>query len=256
MRNFFIASLLLVSASALSQARVYTVSNTHSHNDYVNPVPFFTAYNAGFGSIEADIYIFNNRLLVGHDSADLVSNRSIEAWYIKPIDSCIKAHGGYIYADTSKRLILLIDIKNAPMSTLDSLISLLKKYPGITGCSSLKITITGSRPDPETFTQYPGFIWFDGVLSASYSPKALSRIVLFSDNLRSYINWRGTDTLSAPGAEILRAAIRKGHSFHKPVRFWNAPDTPNAWEQLMSLDADYLNTDHISQISLFLAKRP
>jgi len=247
---------LLISVAALCQSRRYTVSNAHSHNDYVNTVPFYTAYRAGFGSIEADIYLFNNRLLVGHDSADLVSNRSIEAYYLMPLDSCIRAHRGSVYADPSKQLILLIDIKNAPAPALDSLIRLLKRYPRITACSSLKITITGSRPDPETFTQYPDFIWFDGVLSIPYSEKALSRIVLLSDNLRSYVNWRGTDTLPAAGAVILRTAIGKGHGLRKPVRFWNAPDTPYAWEQLMGLDADYLNTDHIGQISLFLAGRP
>ena len=256
MRKFFIACLLLFTGSAFSQPRIYTVSNAHAHNDYVNKAPFFEAYNAGFGSMEADIYLFNNRLLVGHDSADLVSNRSIETWYLRPLDSCIRSHRGNVYSDASKRLILLIDIKNAPGATLDSLLSLLKRYPGITGCQSLNITITGSRPDPETYTQYPAFLWFDGVLSASYSAKALSRIALFSDNLRSYVNWRGTDPLPAAGAEILRAAIRKGHGLHKPVRFWNAPDTPYAWEQLISLDADYLNTDHISQIALFLAGKP
>jgi alkaline phosphatase len=33
-----------------------TVSNAHSHNDYEQPIPFRMAYQAGFGSVEADIF--------------------------------------------------------------------------------------------------------------------------------------------------------------------------------------------------------
>jgi alkaline phosphatase len=37
----------------------YTIANTHSHNDYEQPIPFWTAYNAQFGSIEADIFLID-----------------------------------------------------------------------------------------------------------------------------------------------------------------------------------------------------
>jgi hypothetical protein len=30
----------------------YTLANTHSHSDYEQPIPFRTAYNAQFGSID------------------------------------------------------------------------------------------------------------------------------------------------------------------------------------------------------------
>lgn len=42
-----------------AQQRNYSVSNAHAHNDYEHPAPFYTAYNAGFGSIEADIIFLN-----------------------------------------------------------------------------------------------------------------------------------------------------------------------------------------------------
>jgi hypothetical protein len=42
----------------------YTIANTHSHNDYEQRVPFWTAYNAQFGSIEADIFLVDGRLMV------------------------------------------------------------------------------------------------------------------------------------------------------------------------------------------------
>ncbi len=43
----------------------YTIANTHSHNDYEQPIPFWTAYNAQFGSIEADVFLVDGRLVCG-----------------------------------------------------------------------------------------------------------------------------------------------------------------------------------------------
>ena len=60
---------ILIFNTAFSQN--YTPSNAHSHNDYENPIPFFTAYEQGFGSIEADIFYFNDSLFVGHTFGDI-----------------------------------------------------------------------------------------------------------------------------------------------------------------------------------------
>jgi hypothetical protein len=48
-------------------------------------------------------------------------------------------------------------------------------------------------------------------------------------------------------AEIIAAAA----AINKPVRFWAAPDTPQAWATLLRLKAGYLNTDHIEALSRF-----
>jgi hypothetical protein len=41
---------------ASGQNRRYSISNAHSHNDYEQRIPFRMAYQAGFGSVEADIF--------------------------------------------------------------------------------------------------------------------------------------------------------------------------------------------------------
>jgi alkaline phosphatase len=52
---------LLASAGLKLNAQVknYTVADAHSHNDYKNNIPFYRAYEKGFGSIEADCYAVN-----------------------------------------------------------------------------------------------------------------------------------------------------------------------------------------------------
>jgi len=42
--------------SATAQPVTYSVQNAHTHGDYLNAVPFWTAYNEGFSSIEVDVF--------------------------------------------------------------------------------------------------------------------------------------------------------------------------------------------------------
>ncbi len=53
----------------------------------------------------------------------------------------------------------------------------------------------------------------------------------------------------------MKYEINKAHALHKRVRFWAAPDVPNAWNQLMHLKADYVNTDHINKLAEFFKNR-
>src|ERR1700753_3310686 len=51
--------------------RPYTVANTHSHNDYEQATPFWLAYGQQFGSIEADIFWVEGKMLVGHSYEEI-----------------------------------------------------------------------------------------------------------------------------------------------------------------------------------------
>ena len=62
----------------------------------------------------------------------------------------------------------------------------------------------------------------------------------------------GTGHLPAKDESVLETAVRKAHGLHQLVRFWDAPDQSNAWEQLMRLQVDYINTDSIQQLAFFL----
>src|SRR4051812_7321262 len=57
MKRVIIILLALWGYTLHAQQKSYTVANAHSHNDYEQPTPSWTAYNEGFGSIEADIFL-------------------------------------------------------------------------------------------------------------------------------------------------------------------------------------------------------
>ena len=232
----------------------YTVANAHAHNDYVHPVPFWTAYNAGFGSIEADIFLRDSQLLVAHEEKELVNKRSLEDLYLKPIQSCIEKNKGYVYADSTRQLQLLIDVKTDSIATLNKLITVLQNYPALINNHSLKLVITGGRPVAADFPTYPSYILFDGNLGIEYSKASLDKIAMLSSSFKNYSLWNGSGKIAVKEKKLLKNEIRKAHALHKPVRFWEAPDVPNAWYQLMHLKADYINTDHINELAAFLQK--
>ena len=257
-KNIHIIFLLSVTLAetTFAQGRKYTVSNAHAHNDYVHPLPFYTAYNAGFGSIEADIFLKNGRLYVAHDTGSINTKRTLESLYLNPLQVAIKRNKGKVYASGSKQLLLLIDLKTEAVSTLDALIRVLQEYHGLTDCRSLKIVITGNQPEVSRLTSYPAYISFDGKLNVDYPEDALQKVALFSEDFRKFSSWKGEGPLSADDQEKIRQAVAAAHAKKRPIRFWAAPDDVNAWLQLMELNVDYLNTDKIAELSLFLMKTP
>lgn len=57
----------------------------HSHNDYWRPLPFWSALAAGAVSTEADVWLYNDTLHVGHEESALTNERTFDALYVQPI---------------------------------------------------------------------------------------------------------------------------------------------------------------------------
>ncbi|OQP57441.1 phosphatidylinositol-specific phospholipase C/glycerophosphodiester phosphodiesterase family protein [Niastella populi] len=256
MNKIVFSLLLLIGTATFAQPKQYTTANAHSHNDYEQPVPLHTAYSEMFGSVEADVFWHNGQLLVAHKAEELRPGRTLEEMYLKPLARLVKKNKGHIYADTSRRLQLMIDLKTNGDTTLRTLVELLQKYPVLTGCSSLQIAISGNRPDVSAFTSYPAYIGFDGELEKEYPAEALSRIVMMSADLKKYTSWSGNGIIPASQWDSLQRAVNHAHALRKPVRFWASPDFTNAWYQLIKLEVDYINTDSIRALAGFLRKLP
>lgn len=234
----------------------YNVGNAHSHNDYMQEIPFWQAYYANFGSIEADVYPVKGRLWVAHTEKELSSDRTLENLYLDNISKQIKLNKGNIYPDAGKKLQLLIDIKQDYKIALSILVNTLKKYPEITGNSGVKIVITGGRPQPADFKNYPSYLYFDGDLDKNYSTDQLKRIGMFSADLPGLVKWNGKGIPRDEETEKIKQAVEKAHTQQKPMRFYGAPDFPNAWVNLMDLGVDYINTDHIPDLKKFMNAIP
>lgn len=234
----------------------YSVGNAHSHNDYMQEIPFWQAYYANFGSIEADVFLVKDKLWVAHTEKELSLDRTLENLYLDNISKQIRLNKGYIYPDANKKLQLLIDVKQDYQTTLSALINTLKKYPEITGNPGVKIVITGGRPQPEDFKNYPNYLYFDGDLDKNYSPDQLKRIGMFSADLQELVKWNGKGIPRDEETDRIKKSVEKAHVQQKPMRFYGAPDFPNAWVNLMGMGVDYINTDHIPDLKKFMNTIP
>ncbi len=211
MRLIFLISAFLFAASLSAQEIYYTTQNAHSHNDYEQKTPYWMAYEQEFGSIEADIFLVDSNLIVAHDKNELNYKRSFRKLYLENLDSCIYKNRGYPYKDSSRYLQLLIDIKTDSVETLKKLIILLREFPAVIHNRHVSIVVTGNRPNPNSFSIYPDFIWFDGVLSESYTRDQKLKIKMLSDDFRYYSHWRGEGPIPVEDAKKIGTVISRAH---------------------------------------------
>jgi len=99
----------------------------HSHNDYWRTVPLFSAIEAGCIGVEADIWLFEEDLFVGHSIASLTRNRTLNSLYINPLLNILSKQNpkptlipqgddqlhGVFDTNPEQSLIFLIDFKTA-----------------------------------------------------------------------------------------------------------------------------------------------
>ncbi|KAK3079967.1 hypothetical protein LTS18_003481 [Coniosporium uncinatum] len=111
----------------------------HSHNDYWRDVPFYSALSWGAVSVEADVWLMNDTLYVGHELSALTTSRTLDSLYIQPIldtltrqnpntpfvSSTADRHGVF---DTSsgQTLYLFIDLKTPGLTTWPAVLSALE----------------------------------------------------------------------------------------------------------------------------------
>jgi alkaline phosphatase len=250
-----IIAICLIVVQSIAQPIKYSTANAHSHNDYEQLVPFKLAYDAGFGSIEADVFLVDGQLLVGHEKNQLTKERTLEALYLKPLVEKIQQNRGHIFSNKNKSLNILIDCKTEGVAALDVLTLLMKKYNALITNQNLLFVISGNRPPDTDYDLYPDYIQFDGRLGIDYSPKILSKIAIISDYFGTYSKWNGEGSLPEKDKFLLIEMITKVHALKKPIRFWGSPDTPAAWEVFKQLGVNYINTDKIGTLAAFFEKK-
>ena len=256
MKNLFLTFLFISFAISLQAQRTYTAANVHAHNDYVKPIPFLTAYYQQAGSIEADLFLQNNELYVAHEPQEIAPDRTLEALYLTPLQTQIKKNQGQPYPQKNTNLQFLIDLKTDGPSTLALLVKKLARYPEIKDNPNLKIVISGNRPAPENWADYPAYIFFDGRPTEKYTTEQLKRVGLISDNFRNYTKWNGKGLIVKNEKEKIQRLVDSVHHLNKKLRFWATPDNTTTWKTLMHLGVDYLGTDDVIGLTTFLKKLP
>jgi alkaline phosphatase len=247
-----IIALTLVLNFSTCRGQSYTPSRIFAHNDYVQPVPFYNAHKLRVGFIEADVFLVGNELMVAHHEREIQTGKTLQSLYLEPLRKEINANDGSVYKNSSQPLTLMIDLKTEGVSTLNTLVSLLKSFPELTGCPTLQIMISGSVPDPQTWKHYPSFIFFDGRPHIDYSADQLERVSMISTSFRDHSAWNGRGELREADRAKLKSIVEAAHKKGKPMRFWATPDFEEAWAELMKLKLDVIVTDNVNRLSEYV----
>ncbi|GGH28606.1 hypothetical protein GCM10011418_39360 [Sphingobacterium alkalisoli] len=232
----------------------------HSHNDYEQNIPFFTAYYAGMESIEVDLFLRKDTLYAAHDEDEIRPGRSLEKLYLEPLASLYKKNGNRPFADSTKSLQLLIDLKEGYEKIMPPLVEILEKYrfmldEGASG-NKVRIVISGSMPPADSFDHYPLWIFFDGRPNLAYTEGQRKRLGMISDNLRSYTAWNGKGVPGKEEMQRIEAQALRAKEWGVPFRLWGAPESINTWIVLEKMGVTWLNTDHPTRLREYLDDLP
>jgi glycerophosphoryl diester phosphodiesterase len=246
-------------AAQLARRPLTRAARLHSHNDYKQQRPFYLAYSQMADTIEADIYStpVPGELRVAHDKDELPSAPTLDEAYIRPLVEVYKQNGGRPWKDSEKQLVLMVDFKTPDTGTLGRLAEKLKQHPDVFDTNvnprAVRVVITNSDPLAGHFGDYPGLLSYDGS-RADYTPAQLEHIHMISYRFRKLSHWTGKGRMSDEARARLVKAIDDAHALGKPVRFWGAPDNETAWEFLLKLGVDYINTDQPESCAAWLRK--
>lgn len=237
-KHLFLILVFCISTISLFAQRADRVK-IHSHNDYAQKVPFWSAYANGLNSIEVDIFFKNDKLYATHGESEIIEDRTLENLYLRPIQRAMDLKLG-----DPQELQLLIDIKSEPYATLEKLISILENYPALINNKQISFVISGNRPKVNEYVDYPDYIHFDyQKLEDIQDDKTWGKVALISLNFKTFSPWNGKGRLTAGDYKKVKAVIDKAHLYGKPFRFWGAPDSKTAWKAFSDMGVDFINTD-------------
>ena len=248
-----------VAESAKPAAEPAPLVRAHAHNDYYHKRPLLDALASGFCSVEADVFLKNGKLLVGHFSFELKESRSLETLYLAPLAKRVKANDGGVYK-TRAPFHLMIDFKTDGPPTYAALKPLLEKYrfmltaftADTTEPGAVTIVISGSRPREAMEKDAKRLAGYDGRLSDLGKAESRHFMPWISDSWRSHFKWRGKGDLPAREQAKLAKIVKNAHTDGQKIRFWAAPDNPAAWSVFHEAGVDFINTDHLENLAEFL----
>jgi len=236
------------------------LKNTHSHNDYEQKRPLAEALEQGFRSVEADIHLVNNRLLVAHDLEDAKPERTLDRMYLEPLWRIFQAKGRIHPGETD--LILLIDFKSNAETTYAALQSDLSRYePMLTRVregkmiqGAVTVVISGNRPRAVMERQGTRLCFMDGRPEDLGKSIPNSLIPLVSSNWKSHFKWDGAGEMPETERDLLADIVQMAGKEGKLLRFWATPDVEAAWGQLGRAGVGLINTDRLPEMRKFLSQ--
>ncbi|EEP75546.1 conserved hypothetical protein [Uncinocarpus reesii 1704] len=246
----------------------------HSHNDYWRRVPLYSAIQAGCIGVEADVWLFNHDLYVGHTKSSLTINRTLTSLYIDPLLSLLEKQNpatqfqptrhnppnGIFDTKPDQTLALLVDFKTNGSDIwpyLTSQLTPLRERGYLThfnGTAVIKrpitVVATGNAPfDLVVGNSSYRDIFFDAPLAelsdaapSSAKDAAVSIPYDFTNSYYASVSFRKSIgfpwrfQLSDTQRNLVKSQIKAAHDRGLKVRYWNTPSWPRSLRNLIWTD--------------------
>ncbi|KAG7002382.1 hypothetical protein G7Y79_00027g060740 [Physcia stellaris] len=218
----------------------------HSHNDYWRLAPLYSALGAGCIGVEADVWLIDSELYVGHDMASLTRNRTLRRLYVDPLVSILEGQNpvtefydgeaeggkrkmGVFDTDPDQTLVLLIDFKTEGHETWPSVVAALEPLR-----------------ERGYLSHRNGSTVVEGPITVVATGNAPFELVLDDTALGSL----PTGKFSERQLSLLRGQVRGAHSRGLKARYWDLPYWPiglrnYVWRVLVEEGVDLLNVDDL-----------
>src|SRR5262245_60322534 len=233
-------SLLLLLLAAAPPTPVVPLVNAHAHNDYAHKRPLLDALDNGFTSVEADVFLVEGKLLVGHTRSDLLEERTLESLYLDPLKERV-ADRGHVYPPRDRKpavpFFLLVDVKTDGKTTYAALDKVLARYDSmLTVCRDGEVTrravtvvVSGNCPREVIEAQKVRRAAIDGRVADLDSDAAEHLVPFVSASWYSQFRWNGTGAMPEAEQKKLRDVVGKAHRHGRRVRFWATPEREALW---------------------------
>ncbi|KAK4895692.1 hypothetical protein LTR27_006173 [Elasticomyces elasticus] len=251
----------------------------HSHNDYWRPLPFYSALSVGALSIEADVWLYNETLHIGHEQAALTNERTFDSLYIQPILSVLRAqnpNSSFLSAPTrngvydtagGQTLYLFVDLKTAGNTTFPYVVKALQPLRDAGYLTSFNgtavtpgpVTVIGTGNTPLDQVQgignatHPRDYFYDApipTLGTTFSNITADVSPIASTAFSAQFGQVRNETLNGTQLALLESQVATAHAKGIAVRYWDQPGFPvttrNAmWRTLWNAGVDLLNVDDL-----------
>ncbi|KAJ5610657.1 hypothetical protein N7510_007376 [Penicillium lagena] len=237
----------------------------HSHNDYWRHVPLLSALAAGCISVEADVYLSGNELLVGHTRHTLARGQNLRNLYLAPLLKMLQEHNtgsinlspdedsinddiaGVFANDPTQTLVLVVDFKRDGERIWPHLVEQLEPLreagylTHVNGSSVIRrpitIVVSGNAPFHRiTELTNAGDIFFDAPLDevshlspntpADELPYNAQNSYYASVDFQKAIGTVKGNRFSQDQLATIRHQVRAAHEHGLKVRYWGTPSWP------------------------------
>lgn len=235
----------------------------HSHNDYTRDAPLYSALSAGCMSVEADIWVHGDKLIVGHLDPGS-DGPTLDDLYIKPLKKLIDERKAVFPAHPSQSLSLLIDFKSKGDETWDRLVNALaplrnagylsywdtsfkQRYITVIASGAAIANTDTSTPSPlpkalDTTTNPQRAIFVDARIDKDMTNFNASNAFYASAKFSDAV----PDGLPISGNALAKLKQAKDKGFK--IRYWDIPGK-DKWQMMVDEGVDRLNVDDLQDVA-------